>query len=155
MRRVDMHPHRAAALMLGLAVMLMAVSANCRAAQAGIQTIQLPPELDRVLRDYEAAWQARDEERLSALFHENGFALSPGRPPSRGREAILRHYRGAGGPLSLRALAYAAEDTIGYIVGIFGRDATHEGGKFLLALQRPDPQSPWLIAADMDNSISR
>ena len=44
-------------------------------------------------------------QELAALFAEDGFVLSSGVPPVRGRAAIRRHYEGQGGPLSLRALA--------------------------------------------------
>jgi len=113
--------------------------------------VPLPPALDRVLRDYERAWQARDADALAALFTEDGFVLSGGRPPARGRLAIRERYAGAGGPLQLRALAFAEADTVGYVVGVYGMDVERErGGKFVLALRRA-PGGPWRIAADMDN----
>jgi len=141
-----------ALLLSGLALAAVPAAAQAQPARA---TIQLPPEFDRVLRDYESAWRARDADRLSRLFHENGFVLSQGAEPVRGRAAIARHYGNAGGALHLRALAYAKQDTIAYIVGIYGGTETDESGKFLLALQRADTRSPWLIAADMDNPITR
>lgn len=120
-----------------------------------LPSIQLPPEVDRVLRDYERAWQARDPAALASLFAEDGFVLSNGRPPVRGREAIRARYEGSGGPLALRALAYATEGPVGYVIGVYapgaGRDDT---GKFVLALRR-GAGGRWLIAADMDNSNQR
>ncbi|MBI1983018.1 MAG: DUF4440 domain-containing protein [Acidobacteria bacterium] len=116
-----------------------------------LPSITLPAELDRVLRAYEREWGARSPQGLATLFTEDGFVLQPGRPPVRGHEAIARAYQGSGGPLALRALAYATADTVGYIVGAY---ATAPGdpdvGKFILLLRRR-PQGPWLIAADMDN----
>ena len=41
-------------------------------------SVTLPPALDRVLRDYERAWTARDAAGLSALFAEDGFVLVKG-----------------------------------------------------------------------------
>lgn len=120
-----------------------------------LPTVQLPPELDRVLRDYETAWRARDAAALAALFHAEGFVLSPGSPAKRGREAIQNHYRNAGGPLTLRAVGFGAQDTIAYIVGAFRGAGEEERGKFLLALRRANARQPWLIAADMDNTNSR
>ncbi|NNE34150.1 MAG: DUF4440 domain-containing protein, partial [Rhodothermales bacterium] len=35
----------------------------------------LPPELDRVLRDYEQAWRSSDEVVLAKLFAHDGFVL--------------------------------------------------------------------------------
>src|SRR6185295_322327 len=115
-------------------------------------SVTLPPELDRVLRDYERAWRARDPAALAALFAEDGFVLASGRAPVRGRDAIRAAYAGAGGPLALRALAYATEGPVGYIIGAFGPAAGEEDrGKFVLALRR-GADGRWLITADMDNS---
>lgn len=114
-------------------------------------SVELPPELARVLRDYERAWQARDPATLAELFAEDGFVLGNGRPPARGRDAIRAAYTDGGGPLALRALAYATEGPIGWIVGAYAsRPSDPDTGKFVLALRRVG--SRWLIAADIDNS---
>src|SRR5215470_17377322 len=84
-------------------------------------SVKLPGEFARVLTDYETAWRAGDGAALSALFAEDGFVLPNGAPPVRGREAIRQYYRGPGGPLRLRAFAFATEGTVGYILGGFAR----------------------------------
>ena len=114
-------------------------------------SINLPPELDRVLRDYERHWKAKDGAALSALFTEDGF-IARG-PWIRGHDAIRTAYStSSGGDLRLRALAYATSDTVGYIVGGFRYgEATSDGGKFILALRRA-PRGDWKIAADLDAS---
>jgi ketosteroid isomerase-like protein len=118
-------------------------------------SVALPAELDRVLRDYEKAWQARDAAALAALFAEDGFVLSNGKPPVRGRAAIRIAYAEGGGPLSLRALAYSVEGPVGYIIGASATSKdSADIGKFVLAL-RKDKNGRWLIAADMDNSNAR
>lgn len=120
-----------------------------------LPAITLPPELDRVLRDYERDWRANNATQLSLQFTEDGFVLSSGHPPVRGRASIAEAYTGRGGPLNLAALAYATSDTVGYIVGTYGGpDAATHTGKYLLALRRL-PGGPWLIAADMDNASTR
>lgn len=120
-----------------------------------LPSFTLPPELDRVLRDYERAWQARDAAALAALFMEDGLVLSNGKPPVRGRAAIREAYATGGGPLALRALAYATEGRVGYIVGAFGgKPGEPDSGKFVLALRR-GADGKWLIAADIDNSNRR
>lgn len=113
----------------------------------------LPPELDRVLRDYERAWRAGDAAALAALFAEDGFVLQSNHPPVRGRTAIQAAYAGqGGGPLRLRALAFASEDTIAYIIGGYGYgDKPGDTGKFTLTLRRKSGE-PWLIYSDMDNA---
>jgi len=130
------------------------------AAQPGAEpaphpSIPLPDDLDRVLRDYEAAWSTRDAAGLAALFTEDGFVLSGSRPLIRGRAAIEAHYQGKGGPLALRALAYATEGSVGYIIGAYGREKGQpDVGKFTLTLRR-DADGRWLIASDMDNGNTR
>jgi ketosteroid isomerase-like protein len=104
-----------------------------------------------VLRDYERAWRARDATALADLFTEDGFVLSNGRPPVRGRAAIRARYADSGGPLALRALTYATEGRVGYIIGGFAASpGEQDTGKFVLALRREGDR--WQIAADMDNS---
>lgn len=140
---------------LAVALVLLAGPAGLRA-QAGDRgglppLVELPAELDRVLRDYERGWAAGDEAALAALFTEDGFILRPGNLPTVGRAAIQAAYANSGGPLVLRAYAYATDGAVGYIIGGYGYgDDALEGGKFVLALRR-SPQGRWLIAADMDN----
>ena len=141
------------------ALVLLSVPSVARgqSAQGGapLPTVALPPALDRVLRDYETAWRARDAAGLARLFTEDGFVLSGGQPPVRGRAAIETRYANAGGPLHLRAIAFAADDTVGYIIGTFGPTPENiNAGKFTLTLRRA-PAGRWLIASDMDNPNRR
>lgn len=116
-----------------------------------LPSVTLPPELARILTDYETAWQARDAEALAALFTEDGFVLSSRRPPVRGRAQIAARYQNSGGPLALRALAYATEGDLGYIIGGFAlQPGGPDIGKFTLTLRR-GPDERWLIMSDMDN----
>jgi ketosteroid isomerase-like protein len=116
-----------------------------------LPSVQLPPELDRVLRDYETAWRAHDPEALAVIFAEDGFVLSSTKPPVRGRAAIREAYAHAGGPLALRALAFETNGSVAYIIGAFGRtEGGPDFGKFVLALRRVGER--WLITADIDNS---
>jgi ketosteroid isomerase-like protein len=104
------------------------------------------------LTDYEAAWRSRDAPALARLFVEEGFVLAAGRPPVKGRAAIQRHYTGQGGPLALRALAFATDGAVGYIIGGFARqEGEPDIGKFTLTL-RKGAGGTWLIVSDMDNS---
>jgi ketosteroid isomerase-like protein len=144
-------------------VFALAVAATPARAQAPaappapppLPSIALPAELDRVLRDYERAWQAGDENALAALFTEDGF-VPTGQGWVRGRDAIRATYQNSSGGLQLRALAFAVQDTVGYIVGAYGYGATSpvpDRGKFVLALRRArGGRGPWLIAADLDQS---
>lgn len=123
--------------------------------EPALPSVALPPGLERVLRDYERAWRARDPKALAELFTEDGFVLSNGRSPVRGRATIRAAYAHGGGPLELRALAYATHGPVGYIIGAYGPAAGgSDTGKFILALRR-SAEGRWLIAANMDNSNQR
>jgi ketosteroid isomerase-like protein len=125
------------------------------ASAKGIPSVDLPPTLARVLRDYERAWESKDAAGLAALFAEDGFVLSRGTPPVRGRAAIERHYAGKGGPLALRAFAFATEGSVGYMLGGYAAEAGKpDDGKFTLTL-RKGADGRWLIVSDMDNGNSR
>lgn len=118
------------------------------AAPAPLPSVTLPPELERVLRDYERHWKASDGAALSELFTDDGFINRNGW--IRGRDAIRQAYTRSGGDLRLRAVGYAAGDTVGYIIGGYRYgEATTDGGKFILTLRRA-PRGEWKIAADLD-----
>ena len=135
------------ALLMTAAVSAQPAPAPPAAAQP---SIQLPAELDRVLRDYESGWRAKDPAALAALFTEDGFVLSNGAPAVRGRDAIREAYAQAGGPIFLRAFAYSIDGATGYIIGGFrSKESGQDGGKFVLAIRKSGGK--WLIAADMDN----
>ena len=114
-------------------------------------SVELPEDLARVLTDYETAWRQGDEAALARLFTEDGFALSPRTPPVRGRGRIKEHYAGDGSTLLLRAIAYATEGSVGYIIGGYRYRDGPDVGTFTLTLQRA-PDGRWLIFSDMDNS---
>ena len=135
--------------------MILSVMLLLLAATPGLPSVTLPPELDRVLRDYEVAWRKGDGAALAMLFAEDGFVLPNGAPPVRGRAAIQQYYKGPGGPLVLRALAFATDGRAGYIIGAFSRQRGQPDiGKFTLTL-RKDSEGRWLIMSDMDNGNRR
>ena len=136
----------------GIAVAAVVAMLACAGIGSGSEpSVALPPELARVLTDYEKAWRSHDGAALTALFAEDGFVLSNGAPAVHGRGAIEKAYAHAGGDLVLHAFAYATDGSIGYIIGGFSR---HEGepdvGKFTLTL-RMSAGGRWLIVSDMDN----
>ena len=137
----------AASLLIALALSRAPVSG----AEPAPPSIALPPELARVLRDYETAWKAREAAALARLFAEDGFVLSSGDLPVRGRAAIEKHYANSGGDLALHAFAYATDGRVGYILGGYAwNGAASDTGKFTLTLVKA-PDGRWLIFSDMDN----
>lgn len=114
-------------------------------------SVSLPLELARVLTDYENLWLHRNSTALARLFTEDGFVLSNGSPMVHGRVAIERFYSGPGAPLSLRAVAFATDGNVGYIIGAFSdHPGAPDRGKFTLTLRR-ERSGRWLIMSDMDN----
>ncbi len=118
-------------------------------------SVQMPPDLTRVLTDYEDAWRSRNAKALSELFAEDGFVLPHGSAPVKGRAEIERFYSGKGGDLSLRAIAFATDGRVGYILGGYtGKKGDPDIGKFTLTL-RKETGGRWLIVSDMDNPNGR
>lgn len=141
--------------LLVMTLLISTSAAGQQEAPAAEPSVSLPPELARVLTDYEAAWSKKDPAALAALFAEDGFVLPNGSTPVRGRAAIQKYYTGHGGALSLRALAYAAEGAVGYIIGGYTDTVGKPDiGKFTLTL-RKSPDGRWLIMSDMDSSNQR
>lgn len=136
-----------------LSGLLMAGPVVAQESAARLADVALPAALDRVLRDYEQAWSTGDAKALAGLFAEDGFILQSNQPPVRGRAAIEAAYAGQGSsPLRLRALAFAAEETTGYIVGAYTYgNNVGDTGKFTLTLKRV-ADGPWMIFSDMDNT---
>lgn len=158
MRTVSVVPgvglRRGAAAMALVALLAAAATAQPAPRQdaAPPAAVALPPELDRVLRDYERAWRTGDGAALAALFTDDGLAVQSGSPLARGHAAIAGNISGPGGALQLSAYAFSVSGSVGYIVGGFRYpDTTGPGGRFVLALRRGG-DGRWQIAADLDNS---
>jgi len=115
-------------------------------------TVTVPAEVDRLLKDYEKAWIAKDTGALAKLFTADGMALPSGQMPAQGEESIRKAYSpSVGAPLNLRPVAYHASGELAYVIGGWGGASDKpEFGKFVLVLRKVDGR--WLIAADMDNS---
>ncbi len=118
---------------------------------ASLPSVELPGELARVLRDYERHWSEGRAEELAALFSEEGLIVTGG-SWIRGRAAIQEAYRNAAGPLRLRAIEYASQGDVGYIIGAYGYGESlpvQDSGMFVLTLRR-DSSGRWLIVSDLD-----
>jgi ketosteroid isomerase-like protein len=92
------------------------------------------------------------QQPFHSSFTEDGFVLTPEEEMVRGRAAIQKIYAGWGGPLFLRAVAFARNGNVGYIVGGFShQEGAADDGKFTLTLWK-EASGRWLIFSDMDNS---
>jgi ketosteroid isomerase-like protein len=139
---------RAVSLLLALSISAVTTQAQT-AEPPPLPSITLPPELARVLTDYETQWRFGGDS-LIKLFAEDAILTVGGRPPARGRAAIASHYAGPKGPLALRAIAYAAEGNIAYIIGGYTMTRGEpDVGKFVLTLKK-GADGRWLIFSDMD-----
>jgi ketosteroid isomerase-like protein len=68
---------------------------------------------------------------------------------------VLADYEVAWQNKDATALAFATEDSLGYIIGGFARQRGQpDTGKFTLTL-RKGPEGRWLIMSDMDNGNTR
>jgi len=148
---------------IALVLLLLAGCASPQRVARQGDHADIPDALSQVLRDYEAAWRAKDSAALAALFAEDGYILPNTKLPVRGRDNIRKAYEGAGGHLYLTPLTWAMSGDIAWVIGTYTHDPTvpaEEGGKFTLTLKRDnDPTSPshgaWLIFSDMDNPNRR
>ncbi len=114
----------------------------------------LPPDLQRVLDDYTAAWASRDATAIAALFAEGRTVVPNACPPVTGAAEVERCYTGHGGPIHLRALDHAVSSGHAYIIGEYAeKPEDPAGGKFVLTLV--EASGRWLIVADMDRPYGR
>ena len=121
-----------------------------------LPSVDLPPDLERVLRDYEQHWNAGNTAVLVDLFTDDGFVKRRGGWIS-GHATLREALAGTSGDLRLRAVSYAADERVGYIVGAYGYGSeppVPDRGLFVLALRRGD-DGRWLIAADLDSAIQQ
>ena len=119
-----------------------------------LPSVDLPAALDRVLREYERHWQAGDAEALVSLFTEDGFVARRG-GWIRGEAELRQALQSTSSELQLRAVAYAVDESVGYIIGAYGygnEPSVPDRGMFILTLHR-GKDGRWLIAADLDGAI--
>lgn len=115
-----------------------------------LPVVTLPSDLDQLLRDFERNWQLPDSKMaLANQFTDSGL-FQYADDWLRGRPAIRMMLLGNGGPLRLRAQAFAIEEPSGgHVAGAYGwyRDTVWvDQGRFLFVLHR-DRGAPWRIAA--------
>jgi len=142
-------------LILGGWLIASAGAAHAQPAVDSLPSVTLPPELARVLTDYENAWRARDASAMAKLFADDRVVVPNACAPVQGRAKVQECYAGAGGALFLRATGYAAEAGQAYIIGGFRfTEPDGDAGKFVLTLVK-GADARWLIVADMDRPYPR
>jgi len=92
---------------------LVSRAARLHLIDAPLPSVTLPPDLERVFRDYERILRTGDARALAELFTEDG--LIPG-PDGwiRGRKGIRLAQLGSSSDLPLRALSSAVDDSVAY-----------------------------------------
>lgn len=119
-----------------------------------LPSIELPPEMERVLRDYERYWHAGNAEALVELFTDDGFVARRG-GWIRGQTALREALQRTSSDLRLRAVAYESDGRVGYILGAYGygnEPSIPDRGMFILTLRRAEA-GRWFITADLDGAI--
>lgn len=118
-------------------------------------TINLPPELDRLLRDYERFQRAGDKEGIASLFTEDGMFPSAN-GWLRGREKIGTADGIGIANLRLRPTAYSVDGATGYIAGFFGNanyPSAPDIARLLFAVRR-EPDGKWRIAVRLGSDFT-
>lgn len=142
-------------LFVGMTGLVGQTIGSQQAAPPALPSIDLPPLLARVLTDYETAWRARDAGAVARLFANDRVVVPNACPPVKSRDEVERCYAGSGGPLSLRAIAYGSDGTMGYIIGAYAPEKGQPDiGKFMLTLVKGG-DGRWLIVSDMDRPYRR
>jgi predicted TIM-barrel fold metal-dependent hydrolase len=119
--------------------------------------VELPPALDRVLRDFETRWRARDHAAMAALFTEDGM-MRFGDAWRRGRASLRVALLDAmsGSDLRLWAQQFGMSDSIAYIAGSYGhrtRADRADIGRLHFSL-RKGTDGVWRIAVAMIESVN-
>ena len=121
-------------------------------AQSGGKT---DPQLTKLAKQWEAAFNAKDPAKVAALYAEDGVVNPPNESAVRGRTAIQSWAKGTMGVFTSITLT-PAESTIsgnvGYEAGTYSGTMASgsDKGKYVIVLKRVGGQ--WLIAHDIFNS---
>lgn len=119
--------------------------------------VELPPALDRVLRDFEVRWRARDHAAMAEMFTEDGM-MRFGDAWRRGRASLRISLLDAmsGSDLRLWAQQFGMGDSVAYIAGSYGhrtRIDRADIGRLHFSL-RKGTDGVWRIAAAMIESVN-
>lgn len=135
----------------GVACVWLAVSAT-GFAQSGGKT---DPQVTKVAKQWEAAYNAKDPAKVAMLYGEDGIVNPPNEPAIRGRAAIEAWVKGLTGVFTSITLApteSASSGNIAYEAGTYSGTMASgtDKGKYVVVLKKVGVQ--WLIAHDIFNS---
>jgi predicted TIM-barrel fold metal-dependent hydrolase len=119
-----------------------------------IPAIELPADLQTLLRDFENHWRARNASGLAGLFTPDGV-MQVGRDWQRGPSGIHLAALGRGGSVRFHAQAFGSDAAVGYIAGSYAGNSEPppgDRGRFLFALRR-STGGAWRIAAATLNEL--
>jgi uncharacterized protein (TIGR02246 family) len=114
--------------------------------------------------DLQQAFEQGDAARIAAFYAEDAVFITPGRPPARGREAVLRVFEedlanpGFSLSLTVERTEAAGSGDLAYVRGAFratfavpGSERPGEVAGSYLQILRRRGDGPWLVAADISS----
>jgi uncharacterized protein (TIGR02246 family) len=135
----------------GLAWVWLAVPLPALAQSAG----KTDPQLTKLAKQWEAAFNAKDPVKVAALYAEDGVVNPPNQSAVRGRAAIqnwAKETMGVFTSVTLMPAESAISGNVGYEAGTYSGTMASgsDQGKYVIVLKRVGGQ--WLIAHDIFNS---
>lgn len=113
-----------------------------------IPPVDLPSDIDAIVREFEGRWRARDAAGFAALFTPDGV-MRFGRDWQVTPAGIHLAGLGRGGTVRLHAQAFGVDSTLAFVAGSYAADSElppGDAGRFMFALRKVDG-GPWRIAA--------
>ena len=109
--------------------------------------VAMPSDVERLLREYEAAWRTGDAHALANLFTEDGYVLPPNGPQVEGRVSIEAHFQDVEGVITLEPDRVAIDDEVGSVGGRV-RSGANSVETFSFVLRR-DAEGRWRIVSHL------
>ena len=139
-----------------LAVILAAMLMMSGMAGAQGSSSKVDPNISKISSAYEAAANAEDLAKLSALYTADAVEMPPNAPAIRGRSAIEAYYKkefaDGDGKASIKPTESAISGNIAYEVGTYSQTMKMKTGQTMsdvgkyIVLMKQGPDKQWKIA---------
>ena len=113
-----------------------------------IVEVDLPPDLNALLEQFENGWRTRNAAGVAALFTADGV-MQIGRDWQRSPSGIHLSLLGRGANVRFHPQAFDRDTTLAYIAGSYGGNSEPppgDRGRFMFALRRSSG-GPWRLSA--------